>query len=312
MGPRQSMKGKILTELRSRKEIVSGEYLSSALGISRVSVWKHIHKLQGFGYNILASANGYQLIASPDILYPWEFPNREARIHYFPELSSTMDSAKGLARKNCPDFTVVIAGRQTRGRGRLDRQWVSDDGGLYFTLVLRPDIPLPMSSRVNFLASLTLARVLRDLYQIEAAVKWPNDILVDDRKLAGMLSELEAEADRVFFINIGMGINVNNDPTGVEPGAISLKNMLGREVSRVRLLARFLDEFEDRLKNAVFEDIISEWKQYTVTLQRQVRIVTQRDVTEGLAVDVDEDGALIVRLADGSIKKIIYGDCFHQ
>jgi len=135
---------------------------------------------------------------------------------------------------------------------------------------------------------------------------------VDDRKLSGMLSELEAEADRVFFINIGMGINVNNDPTGVEPGAISLKNMLGREVSRVRLLARFLDEFEDRLKNVEFENIISEWKQYTVTLQRQVRIVTQREVTEGLAVDVDEDGALIVKLADGSIKKIIYGDCFHQ
>ena len=306
------MKGKILTELRSRNEIVSGEYLSSALGISRVSVWKHIHNLQGFGYNILTSANGYQLIASPDILYSWEFPDREARIHYFPELSSTMDSAKGLARKNCPDFTVVIAGRQTKGRGRLNRQWLSDDGGLYFTLVLRPNIPLPMSSRVNFLASLTLARVLRDMYQIEAAVKWPNDILVDDRKLSGMLSELEAEADRVFFINIGMGINVNNDPTGVEPGAISLKNMLGREISRVRLLSRFLDEFEDRLKNAEFENIISEWKQYTVTLQRQVRIVTQREVTEGLAVDVDENGALIVRLADGSIKKIIYGDCFHQ
>lgn len=223
-----------------------------------------------------------------------------------------MDMAKDLARKNCPDFTVVIAGRQTKGRGRLNRQWLSDDGGLYFTLVLRPDIPLPMSSRVNFLASLTLARVLRDMYQIEAAVKWPNDILVDDRKLSGMLSELEAEADRVFFINIGMGINVNNDPTGVEPGAISLKNMLGREISRVRLLSRFLDEFEERLKNAEFENIISEWKQYTVTLQRQVRIVTQREVTEGLAVDLDENGALIVKLADGSFKKIIYGDCFHQ
>jgi BirA family biotin operon repressor/biotin-[acetyl-CoA-carboxylase] ligase len=135
---------------------------------------------------------------------------------------------------------------------------------------------------------------------------------VDDRKLSGMLSELEAEADRVFFINIGMGINVNNDPTGVEPGAISLKNMLGREISRVRLLSRFLDEFEERLKNAEFENIISEWKQYTVTLQRQVRIVTQREVTEGLAVDLDENGALIVKLADGSFKKIIYGDCFHQ
>jgi len=306
------MKGKILKELRSRKDIVSGEYLSSALGISRVSVWKHIHKLQELGYNVLSASNGYQLIGSPDILFPWEFPGRESSIHYFSELASTMDMAKDLARKNCPDFTAVIAGRQTAGRGRLNRQWLSGDGGLYFTLVLRPDIPLPMSSRVNFLASLTLARVLRDMYQIEAAVKWPNDILVDDRKLSGMLSELEAEADRVFFINIGMGINVNNDPTGVEPGAISLKNMLGREISRVRLLSRFLDEFEDRLKNAEFENVISEWKQYTVTLQRQVRIVTQREVTEGLALDVDDNGALIVKLADGSIKKIIYGDCFHQ
>jgi len=306
------MKGKILKELRFRKEIVSGEYLSSTLKISRVSVWKHIHKLQELGYNILSASNGYQFIDSPDILYSWEFPDREAHIHYFSELSSTMDTAKDLARKNCPDFTVVIAGRQTEGRGRLNRQWLSDDGGLYFTLVLRPEIPVPMSSRVNFLASLTLARVLREMYQIEANVKWPNDILVDDRKLSGMLSELEAEADRVFFINIGMGINVNNDPAGVQPQAISLKKMVGREVSRIRLLSRFLDEFENRLKNADFENVISEWKQYTNTLQRPVRIVTRREVSEGLAVDVDENGALIVKLADGSFKKIIYGDCFHQ
>jgi BirA family biotin operon repressor/biotin-[acetyl-CoA-carboxylase] ligase len=306
------MKGKILKELRSRKDIVSGEFLSSTLGISRVSVWKHIHKLQDLGYNILSTPNGYQLLASPDILFPWEFPGRESNIHYFSELPSTMDTAKDLARKNCPDFTVVVAGRQTQGRGRLNRQWVSDDGGLYFTLVLRPDIPVPISSRVNFLASLTLARVLRDMYRIEAAVKWPNDILVDDRKLSGMLSELEAEADRVFFINIGMGINVNNDPTGVEAGAISLKTILGRASSRIKLLSGFLDEFEDRLKNAEFENVISEWKRYTVTLQRQVRIVTRREVTEGLAVDVDENGALVLELSDGTQKIIVYGDCFHQ
>jgi len=306
------MKGKILTELRSRKDIVSGEYLSSILGISRVSVWKHIHKLQELGYNILSTSNGYQLIDSPDVLYSWEFPDREARIHYFSELSSTMDTAKEMARKNCPDFTVVIAGRQTSGRGRLNRQWVSDDGGLYFTMVLRPDIPVALSSRMNFLASLTMAYVLRQMYQIEAAVKWPNDILVQERKLSGMLSELEAEADRVFFINIGMGINVNNDPAGVEPGAISLKNILGRKISRIKLLSKFLDEFEDRLKNVDFENVISEWKKYAVTLQRQVRIVTRREVSEGLAVDVDENGALVIELADGTQKTIVYGDCFHQ
>ena len=306
------MKGKILSELRVRNETVSGEYLSSTLGISRVSIWKHIHKLQELGYNIVSTPNGYQLIDSPDILYPWEFPDREDRIHYFPELTSTMDTARDLARKNCPEFSVVVAGRQTAGRGRLNRQWLSDDGGLYFTIVLRPDIAVPISSRVNFLASLTMARVLRELYKIDAAVKWPNDILVDDQKLSGMLSELEAEADRVFFINVGMGINVNNNPSGIEPAAISLKTLLGREVSRIKLLTAFLDEFEKRLINTDFESVVSEWKQYTITLQRRVKIVTRRETCEGLALDVDDNGALIVKRDDGTLKQVIYGDCFHQ
>ena len=234
------MKGKILSVLRTRNDIVSGEYLSSTLGISRVSVWKHVHKLQDLGYKIVSTSNGYQLIDSPDIPYSWEFPNREDRIHYYSELSSTMDTARDLARKNCPEFSVVVAGQQTAGRGRLNRQWLSDDGGLYFTVVLRPDIAVPISSRVNFLASLTMARILRERFQIEAVVKWPNDILVEERKLSGMLSELEAEGDRVSFINVGMGINVNNDPFVIEPAAISLATLLRREVSRIKLLTAFL------------------------------------------------------------------------
>ena len=306
------MKAHILKLLRSQNSIVSGEVLSSATGISRVSVWKHIHKLQELGYDIMSSPSGYRLIDSPDIPFPWEFADRGFKIVYYPELPSTMDAARDLARKKCPDFTVVVAGRQTRGRGRLKRQWLSDDGGLYFTMVLRPDIPVLLSSRVNFLASLTLARVLRELFQIDAAVKWPNDILVDGLKISGMLSELEAEIDRVLFINIGMGINVNNDPAVVEPGASSLKKITGREISKKMLLARFLDEFEKRLKKVEFKNVISEWKKYTVTLNRQVKIVTHKEVSEGLAVDVEQDGALVLELADGSRKKIVYGDCFHQ
>ena len=306
------MKANILKLLRAHNTIVSGEVLSSAMGISRVSVWKHIHKLQELGYDIMSSPNGYRLIDSPDIPFPWEFADRGFKIVYYPELPSTMDAARDLARKKCPDFTVVVAGRQTRGRGRLKRQWLSDDGGLYFTMVLRPDIPVLLSSRVNFLASLTLARVLRELFQIDAAVKWPNDILVAGLKISGMLSELEAESDRVLFINIGMGINVNNDPAVVEPGASSLKKITGREISKKMLLARFLDEFEKRLKRVEFENVISEWKKYTVTLNRQVKIVTHKEVSEGLAVDVEQDGALVLELADGTHKKIVYGDCFHQ
>jgi len=307
-----STKGQLLKELRSQNATVSGEALSKTLGISRVSIWKHIHKLQELGYQIMSTPTGYRLIDSPDIPFSWEFADRGFNILYYPEVSSTMDTAKDLARKNCPDFTVVVAGRQTKGRGRLKRQWRSDDGGLYFTMVLRPDLPVLLSSRVNFLASLTLARVLRKLFQIDAAVKWPNDILVDGYKISGMLSELEAETDRILFINIGMGINVNNDPSLVEPGASSLKKIAGREISKKTLLARFLAEFEQRLKRAKFENVISEWKKYTVTLNRQVKIVTHKEVSEGLAVDVEQDGALVLELADGSHKKIVYGDCFHQ
>ena len=304
------MKARLLESLRLQNTIVSGEELSADLGISRVSVWKHIRKLRELGYDIISSPNGYQLISSPDILFPWEFNNRECHLSYYPEVTSTMDLARDLARKNCPDFTIVIAGRQTMGRGRLSRKWLSDDGGLYFTMVLRPSIPVQLSFKVNFLASLTLAQVIREMFQIQAMVKWPNDILVNDRKISGMLSELEAEADQVFFISIGMGINVNNDTSGVEPGASSLKEIMNRDISKKNLLARFLEEFSVRMKKADFETVISEWKKYTLTLGRRVRIVTRREESEGLAVDVDENGALVLELADGTRKKIVYGDCF--
>ena len=304
------MKAQILKTLRTQDTIISGEELSAALGVSRVSVWKHIHKLQELGYQILSTPKGYRLISSPDILFPWEFVDQGWNILYFPEVSSTMDVARGQAKKHCPDFTVVIAGRQTKGRGRLNRRWLSDDGGLYFTMVLRPPIPLQSSFKVSFLASLTLAKVIRKTLQIDAMVKWPNDILVDERKISGMLVELEAEADRVFFIALGMGINVNNDPSEAEPGASSLRKIIGRQVSRKDLLALFLKEFRYWMKKADFDHVISEWKKHTVTLGRHVRIVTQQAESEGLAVDVDENGALVLELADGKRKKIIYGDCF--
>jgi BirA family transcriptional regulator, biotin operon repressor / biotin---[acetyl-CoA-carboxylase] ligase len=306
------MKAQILKLLRSRGTAVSEEQLSDTLGISVTSVAEHIIKLQELGYQITSTSKGYRLIDSPDIPFPWEFEGHGFNILYYPEVSSTMDTAKTLARNNCPEFTVVIAGRQTRGRGRLKRQWLSDDGGLYFTMVLRPDIPVRLSSRVNFLASLILARVLRELFQIDAAVKWPNDILVDGYKISGMLSELETETDRVLFLNIGMGINVNNDPSVVEAGAASLKKITGREISKNMLLTRFLKGFKTSLKEINLEHVISEWKKYTVTLNRHVKIVTHKEISEGLAVDVEEDGALVLELADGRRKKIVYGDCFHQ
>jgi len=306
------MKGRILNILRAEKEVVSGEVLSSKLGVSRVAIWKHIQKLKELGYGLDSTPKGYRLISDPDALFPWEFPHRESKIHYFDQVSSTMDIARNLARKGCSDFTVVIGGQQIKGRGRLKRTWLSAPGGLYFTIVLRPPIPPFLSTRVNFAAAMILARTLRRLFAIEAMVKWPNDILVADKKIAGLLSEMEAEADMVAFINIGLGINVNNDPTSSEPLASSLKLILGKEVSRRQLLSEFLDEFENYMSQETLDDVVSMWKQYTITLNRHVKIATTQEVFEGLAVDVDENGALLLELANGSIQKIIYGDCFHQ
>lgn len=306
------MKGRILKILRAEKAVVSGEVLSTKLGVSRVSIWKHVQKLKELGYPLISTPKGYCLTGDSDVLFPWEFEHRESKIHYFDKVSSTMDVAGNLAREGCTDFTVVIAGEQTKGRGRLKRSWLSASGGLYFTMVLRPHIPPFLSTRVNFAASVILAQTLRRLFAIQAMVKWPNDILVDDKKIAGMLSEMEAEADRVAFINIGLGINVNNAPPPVEPPASSLKQILGRTISRRSLLSAYLDEFENYMNQGNLNDVVSLWKQYTVTLNRHVRIVTTQKVFEGLAVDVDENGALLLKLADGSVQTIIYGDCFHQ
>jgi BirA family biotin operon repressor/biotin-[acetyl-CoA-carboxylase] ligase len=306
------MKAYILENLRKNESTVSGQALSAQLGISRVSIWKQIQQLQALGYKITSSAKGYRLENSPDVPYPWEFADRESKIIYHAELNSTMDAAKQLARNGCPDFTTVIAGRQTSGRGRLNRQWFSDEGGLYFTVVLRPDLPPVLSFRVSFLASLTLARTLNEMFGVDVRVKWPNDLLVDERKICGMLSELEAEADRVAFINVGIGINVNNDPSGIEPAATSLKAILGRKVSIKDIVARYLDAFEQRMQTTAYDHVIEEWKAYTVTINREVRVVTTRDVFTGKAVDVDDNGALVLKCADGSVQKILYGDCFHQ
>lgn len=306
------MKSQILNILRAEKDVVSGENLSDRLGISRVSVWKHIKKLQEVGYDIEATPKGYLFISAPDALYPWEFGEKEQLIHYFDEVDSTMDIARVLARKQCPHFTVVIAGRQKKGRGRLKRTWLSSEGGLYCTIVVRPKIPPALSSRINFAASMTLARTLRDMFNVNAVVKWPNDILVDGKKISGILSEMEAELDSVTFICIGLGINVNNDPTPDEPKATSLNKILGKQVPRIKVLKPFLDDFEDAVNDANLDNVVSEWKKYTETLNRHVRIVTVHEESEGLAVDVDDDGALILKLSDGSFKRIIYGDCFHE
>ena len=305
------MKSQLLKILNENTDFISGEALSKHLGVSRVAVWKHIQKLQACGYDIHSGPKGYRLIQSPDVPFPWEIPERESRIHFFETTDSTMDIARELARKGCPDFTVVIAETQTSGRGRMDRNWWSPQGGLYFTLVLRPHIPPVMSPLVNFGAAFVLARTLQEFCGVDARVKWPNDVLIHGRKVSGMLSEMEAAGDQVSFVNIGIGINMNNDLPPDLPYATSIKNISGKPYSRKAFLAEFLDRLETRIYQPDPASVIAEWKSCSATLGQPVRIVTRKGVTEGMAVDVDPTGALVVRTADGVLEKIFYGDCFH-
>jgi len=306
------MKKRILEMMRQTAGVVSGETFSEAVGISRVSIWKHIKKLQELGYSIESTPKGYRLEEEPDIPYSWELPRFEDRVHYLAETVSTMETARDLARGGCPDFTVVIAGCQTGGRGRLRRVWDSQAGGLYFTIVLRPEIPPAWSYRYNFAASLELARTIRDLLDIRVDVKWPNDLLVSEKKVSGMLSEMEAEADRVGFINIGLGLNVNNDIAADIPKATSLSHFAGRSISRKELLGAFLDNYHQRLTIGNLETVVDDWKEYTVTLNRKVTIETPVETVSGTAVDVDSSGGLMVRLDNGEMKTVVYGDCFHR
>ncbi|MBF0572561.1 MAG: biotin--[acetyl-CoA-carboxylase] ligase [Desulfamplus sp.] len=255
------------------------------------------------------------------------------QIHFFSTLSSTMDKARELARNNAPHFSVVVAEEQVKGRGRLNRVWLSDKGGLWFTVILRPILPPNLAFQVNFCASLSIAKILKGKYGLDVSVKWPNDILIRDKelvnsneiftnkKIAGLLSEMETSGDKVAFINIGIGINVNNDvnnSTKIERlKATSIRNILNKDISKMDLLSSFLDEFEKQIVAIESESIscialIEEWKQMTSTIGKKVRIETFDGFYEGIAIDVEQTGALLIRDDFGTEKSIIYGDCFYK
>lgn len=306
MDPKQT----IYNILNRADGVISGEALSAELDVSRVAIWKHVQGLIKSGVPIYSSPKGYRMPPDPDSLVPWAFDKWRDRVHFFTETDSTMDEAMVMARKGCAEFTVVAAQRQSRGRGRMQRTWLSADGGLYFTVVVRPDIPMLLAGLVNLAAAVDMAHLLRFQYRVDARLKWPNDILVEKRKICGLLSQMEAEGDQVAHMNIGIGLNVNNAPQTEVPIATSLKALLGRPVPRREILVAFLNLFEKRM--AAFDPrvVVDEWKSNNVTLGRQVRVLTHKERVEGTAVDMDSRGGLILRLADGSNRTVVVGDCF--
>ena len=304
-------KKQILKALRECGGYLSGETISTQLGTSRVSIWKHIHSLKEDGYVIETSARGYRLVSSPDLMLPYEFPGLEERIHYFPEIGSTMDVAIKLARKGAREGTIVIAEAQAHGRGRLSREWLSPKGGIYFTLILRPRISPAYAPRINLMASVAVATTIKKLFGLNAELKWPNDVLIEGRKVCGILAEMDAEMDVVNFVNVGIGINANTSVLQFAKTATSLKDVLGREISRKEFLSVLFREIEQQQALLMEADLIKEWKELSGTLNKYVMILSPGEVIVGRAIDIDATGALIVKERNGSLKKALAGDCIH-
>ena len=241
----QPVKSRILGILRGEPEkFFSGENLALMLGVSRVAVWKAVKALCNMGYPIVSGEKGYcwNRIAHEDFLFPCEFGEREAFFHHLVSTDSTMNRAAELAARGCPGGTVITAGEQSAGRGRNGRPWVSQKGGLFFTLLERP----VMNAAEYFRASLTLqvaaARSLTRLCGKPVLPRWPNDLYAAGKKIAGILTEFHAEGDRITWISLGMGVNVTNSPHSAESENCS--SLAGFSLSRQEVLRSILGEWE--------------------------------------------------------------------
>ncbi len=305
------MKASILGFLRNSEREVSGEVLSKELGISRVSVWKHIVSLRQAGYIIEASPRGYYLLSSPDVLLGCEFPELEKKLHHFATIGSTMDTARELIESGVEEGTIVVAECQSSGRGRLGREWFSPQGGIYFTLILKPRIAPAYAPRLNLMASVAVAKTLRRLLGLDARLKWPNDVLIEGRKVCGILAEMGAEMDAVKYVNIGVGINANFSIARYGTKVASLKDLKGQKISRRDFFKAVVKEILRQQSLLTEGALLEEWRNLSATLNREVRIEATGGEIAGRAVDINSNGALIIKGEDGSLRTAIAGDCFH-
>jgi len=296
----------------------SGEDISKELGVSRTSIWKHIETLRNLGYEIEASPHlGYKLIGRPDRLIPEEIKNDlktkflGKNILTYASLDSTNDTAYKLAEGGAKEGTVVIAEKQKKGKGRQGRTWVSPKGGIYLSCVIRPDIEPREVAKITLVSALAVCTAVREIANVAAMIKWPNDITIDGKKICGILTEMKAEQDNVDFLIVGIGVNVNTPASLLPKGATSLTEESDSDISKVDLAKRILEKMEYYIalfKKEGFRSIRDEWRDLSETLSHHVKVHCHEGNIEGQALDVDADGALVVRMESGFHKRILSGD----
>lgn len=314
------MEEAILDTLKRRAgAYVSGEQLSRLAGVSRTAIWKGIERLRQDGYRILAQPHtGYRLVLAPDRLIPQELSwnlgtVRIGRwIHAYETTDSTMDLAHRLSASGAAEGTVVVSEGQTKGRGRMGRTWISPKGkGIYASVILRPALPLSQVQSITLMAAVAVAHAIERGTGLTPQIKWPNDLLVGRKKVAGILTELSGELNRTHTVVLGIGINVNTPAVRLPAQATSLAEALGRRLHRVELARTLLVEL-DRSYALFLEQgvgpLLAQWRGYAQFLGCRVRIAAQGRVVDGQAVDLDETGALLVRTDAGWIESVSAGE----
>ena len=314
----------ILAALRSTEHGVSGTDLCHQLGVSRAAVWSQIESLREVGFEIVASPHrGYQLVSSPDMLFADDMMSRLGKVQVIgrkimvlEQTTSTNDEIEKAAMNGHEEGLVVFAESQTHGRGRMGRRWSSPAGkGLWFSFLLRPRLAPGECTQLTAAAATALVRAIQDKTNISPEIKWPNDLMIQGKKVAGILTEMSAELDTVRHVIVGIGIDVNQTasefPADIQSTATSLKLATGKNISRTDLaitILRELDQDYSRIVRGKFSAVADEWASHCSTLGRQVKIeVGQRRII-GRAEALDESGALLLRTEHGRVERVTGGD----
>ena len=315
---------KILSLLKSHKsEYLSGQDLSDVLKISRVAVWKHIKKIRSLGYKIESKQqSGYKLIGISDLLLPWEITENlktkfiGKRAYYFDSIDSTQDFALKIASQDNENGTVIISKKQTGGKGRMKRKWFSPVGGVWMSIIIHPDFDISNTTLVPIATSLALCMAIEKTIKIRPKLKWPNDITIKGKKVAGILVDTSIESNKIESLILGVGINFKIKQEKLKKNIVNSPNYYGattlvkKNESALHLVQQFLYELEvifQWINSGLTKKIIFEWAKRSSTIGKNISIIDDKKIVTGKAIKIDNDGALIIS-KNKQTTRILIGD----
>ena len=319
---------KVLSFLKSHDtEYLSGQDLSDVLRISRVAVWKHIKKIKELGYTIESKQKqGYRLVSNTKLPLPWEITQGletskiGKKVYYFDSIESTQDQALKLASDAKNNGAVIIAQKQTGGKGRDGRKWISPKGGIWLSVILHPDFDISVATLFPIASALAVSNTIEKLYKIKPELKWPNDVNIKGKKIAGILVDASLESNKIENIVLGVGINFDVNPKEIEKNLKNTPNFYGvsslskfkKNTTPVEFIQVFLVELEkilDALNSGKIKKIVKDWTKKSSTIGRKVQLDSKEGKISGKAIKIDDDGALVI--AGKKNTRVLAGDIIH-